>query len=80
MSGQKRSVSLHGHRTSVALEPEFWTIIDHYIKAHDLSLAGFIKDRDDERILQKHPSGLASYLRVWAVRHVQSLNNEAHMT
>ena len=33
MSLKKRSFSLSGHRTSVALEEEFWAILDSEAKA-----------------------------------------------
>ena len=51
MSGylRKRSVSLHGHSTSLALEPEFWDLIEALAKARALSLAALIAQIDDGR-------------------------------
>jgi len=69
---KKRSLSLHGHRTSIALEPEFWAIIDRAAAASPQSLAAFIAALDDQRIAEHSRSGLASYLRVWALRHIQT--------
>ncbi len=46
---RKRSVSLHGHSTSLALEPEFWTLIEALAKARSVSLAALIASIDDGR-------------------------------
>ena len=69
---QKRSLSLHGHRTSLALESEFWTVIDKGVEASGKSFARFIRDLDDERIEAGVQQNLASYLRVWALKEAQS--------
>lgn len=43
MSGlKKRSVSLSGHATSVALEPEFWVVLDDVATTRGLSQAGLL--------------------------------------
>ncbi len=68
-------MSLHGHRTSIALETEFWSVIDREIDHRDMSLAAFIALIDDERVLSKSEYGLASYLRVWVVKKL--INNQA---
>ena len=39
---KKRSVMLSGHATSVALEPEFWVILDRIAEARGLSHAGLL--------------------------------------
>ena len=50
MSGlAKRSVTLSGHATSVALEPAFWTVLDDIAKALGLSHAGLMKRIDETR-------------------------------
>ena len=69
---EKRSLSLYGHRTSVALETPFWAVIDDYAAAQGHSLAGLLASIDDERIAAKSSLGLAAYLRVWALTVVQS--------
>jgi len=46
---RKRSVSLSGHATSVALEPEFWTVLDAIAAARGLSFAGLMKRIDEGR-------------------------------
>ncbi|HHI89164.1 MAG TPA: aryl-sulfate sulfotransferase [Hellea balneolensis] len=68
---KKRSVSLHGHQTSIALEPEFWAVIDDAISEKGYSLAAFIAALDDERITSKSPHGLAATLRLYALEYVQ---------
>jgi len=67
---KKRSLSLHGHRTSIALEPEFWDIIETEAQKRKQSLAGLLCELDDQRIADGNLSGLASYLRVWALKQV----------
>ena len=50
MSGlAKRSLSLAGHRTSLALEPEFWRVLAALAAARSLSLAGLVASIDAER-------------------------------
>ena len=46
---RKRSVSLAGHATSLALEPEFWAILQKMAEARNLSLAAMIIDIDTSR-------------------------------
>jgi predicted DNA-binding ribbon-helix-helix protein len=64
---KKRSISLYGHRTSVALETPFWEILDAQAAAKNISLAALICALDDARITAKSSLGLAAYLRVWAL-------------
>jgi len=60
---KKRSFSLSGHRTSVALEEEFWAIVDAEAKRADKSLAAFVSEIDKAR----GPRPLASALRLAAL-------------
>ena len=46
---RKRSVQLSGHATSIALEPEFWVVLETMAKAENASLAGLIGRIDAER-------------------------------
>ena len=46
---EKRSLTIAGHRTSIALEPEFWAALDHICTARGLSLAAQIKAIDETR-------------------------------
>ena len=60
---KKRSVNLAGHATSLALEPEFWAVLDRAAADEGLSLAGLIQRIDLER--RERP--LASACRVFAL-------------
>lgn len=60
---RKRSVSLAGHQTSLALEPEFWTALEAVAAEEGLSLAGLIARIDAGR--GERP--LASACRVFAL-------------
>ena len=46
---RKRSVSLSGHATSVALEPEFWAVLDDIGAQTGLSHAALMKRIDERR-------------------------------
>ncbi|PSJ20342.1 aryl-sulfate sulfotransferase [Halomonas sp. ND22Bw] len=50
MSGlSKRSVALAGHATSVALEPEFWAVLDRIAAKRSLSKAQLLAEIDAGR-------------------------------
>lgn len=68
----KRSVSLHGHRTSLALEPEFWRVVETAAKSRNMSLAGLIAEIDDTR---EPDDALSSSVRVWALNSVLEQNS-----
>ena len=61
----KRSFTLAGHRTSIALEPEFWEALELIAAAQARSLVNLISAIDSDRSAD-HP--LASMLRVHALR------------
>lgn len=46
---QKRSFSIEGHRTSVALEPEFWDALERIASTRELSLSALIAEIDKTR-------------------------------
>ncbi|NNC36819.1 MAG: ribbon-helix-helix domain-containing protein [Hyphomonadaceae bacterium] len=79
MSGkrQKRSLSIHGHRTSISLEPEFWAVIDSAATDREQSIAGFITRLDDRRTVEDSAYGLAAYLRLWSLRYVQQKSGKS---
>jgi predicted DNA-binding ribbon-helix-helix protein len=60
----KRSFSLAGHRTSVALEPEFWSALASLAAAKGLAVAALIMQVDAARPPDRP---LASALRVYAL-------------
>jgi predicted DNA-binding ribbon-helix-helix protein len=71
MSQTKRSLSLAGHRTSLALEPEFWAVLDEACAQAGRSLASLVAEIDEARVMSGDEGGLASACRVWVLRHVQ---------
>jgi predicted DNA-binding ribbon-helix-helix protein len=60
---KKRSFSLSGHRTSVALEAEFWAVLEREVARSGQSLAAFVAEIDKKR----GPRPLASALRLHAL-------------
>ena len=46
---RKRSLQLAGHRTSIALEPEFWAVLEAMAKETGASLASLVLRIDAER-------------------------------
>jgi len=66
MSLKKRSFSLSRHRTSVALEAEFWAVIESEAKVAGKSLAAFVVEIDKKRGTRP----LASALRLTALAAV----------
>ena len=60
---KKRSFSVLGHRTSVALEPEFWAVLEAEAATQGSSFAAFIATIDRGR----GPRPLASALRLHAL-------------
>jgi predicted DNA-binding ribbon-helix-helix protein len=67
---EKRSVSIAGHRTSIALEPEFWHALDAMAAARDLSMAGLIREIDETRAVTNLSSALRLAALAWYRDHV----------
>ena len=65
---KKRSISLAGHGTSLALEPEFWTVLEAMAADQGVSLAALIADIDAGR----GGRPLASACRVAALEFAQT--------
>jgi predicted DNA-binding ribbon-helix-helix protein len=70
----KRSVSLAGHRTSLALEPAFWRVLEAMAAARRLSLAGMVAEIDQARGAQP----LASACRLAALAHALGAGPPQH--
>lgn len=66
---EKRSMRLAGHRTSVALEPEFWREIERLAEARKYSITQFVSVVDRERSMPRQ--SLASALRCQVLRLVK---------
>ena len=63
MALKKRSFSLSRHRTSVALETEFWTVLERDAEDRGKSLSALVAEIDAKRAMRP----LASALRVHAL-------------
>ncbi|MGH7068224.1 MAG: ribbon-helix-helix domain-containing protein [Acetobacteraceae bacterium] len=68
---EKRSVTLSGHRTSVALEPEFWQALAAIAERGGRTLSALIAEVDAVRGPDRP---LASALRVLALRERPAAN------
>jgi predicted DNA-binding ribbon-helix-helix protein len=66
---RKRSLTIAGHRTSIALEPEFWDGLDHLARLRGIRLTELIEEIDRDR----DTSNLSSVLRVTVLRAAQRL-------
>jgi predicted DNA-binding ribbon-helix-helix protein len=60
---KKKSFSLSGHRTSVALEEEFWSVLGQSASMQGIALAALVAKIDSGRA--ERP--LASALRLYAL-------------
>ncbi len=71
MSGRpvKHSLTLHGHRTSVSLEAEFWQAFRDIAAEKGTPINALAAEIDAERGVD---SGLASAIRVYVLKHLQS--------
>lgn len=67
MNLKKRSFTLQGHRTSVALEPEFWRVLEAEAERSGHSLALYVSHID----AQRGTNPLASALRLTALAAAQ---------
>ena len=67
----KRSLSISGHRTSLALEPEFWAVLDEVAAKRGLSFAALIREIDEARATTDADQALSSACRVFALTEVR---------
>lgn len=65
---EKHSLTLHGHRTSVTLEPEFWLAFCQIARDRGLSVNALAAEIDDARSDQ----GLASSMRLFVLKTLQA--------
>ncbi|WP_238365406.1 ribbon-helix-helix domain-containing protein [Mesobacterium pallidum] len=67
----KRSLTLHGHRTSVSLEEAFWRAFREIAEAEGKTLNGLAAEIDEARGVD---CGLASAIRVHVLAHYRALH------
>lgn len=68
----KRSLSIAGHRTSIALEPEFWAALEAMAAEKSQPMAGLIRDIDETR----KTTNLSSAVRLAVLRWYQGKAGE----
>jgi predicted DNA-binding ribbon-helix-helix protein len=64
---RKRSFTIARHRTSIALEPEFWEALERIAAARALSLTRLVAEIDAGKA-----GGLASALRVYVLTRLEA--------
>jgi predicted DNA-binding ribbon-helix-helix protein len=65
---EKRSLSIAGHRTSIALEPEFWAALEAMARDRGMAIAALIREIDETR----QTPNLSSAVRLAALRWYQA--------
>ena len=63
----KHSVEIAGHKTSISLEPLFWTLLRTAASDEGVPINALVARIDAERLEAQTPPGLASAIRVWLV-------------
>jgi len=66
---QKRSFSIAGHRTSIALEPEFWAGLEEIATSRGLSMAALVREIDENRVVQNLSSAMRLTVLAWYRDH-----------
>ncbi len=62
---EKRSLSIAGHRTSIALEAEFWAGLEAMAAARALPLAALIREIDEGRNAPNLSSAVRLAVLAW---------------
>ncbi len=68
---KKKSITLKGHRTSIALEEEFWLALEDLATIDNRTLPALVNAIDRERLKLSPTPGLASAIRVYILNRVQ---------
>lgn len=63
----KRSLAVHGHKTSISLEPLFWDMLKAAAEREGMAMARLVARIDAERIKADPAPGLAGAIRIWLV-------------
>jgi len=58
-------LTIAGHRTSLSLEPEFWSVLQKAARTQNKPLAALVREIDATR----GERNLSSALRVWILNH-----------
>jgi predicted DNA-binding ribbon-helix-helix protein len=65
----KRSMRIAGHRTSLALEHEFWSALERIARSRSVTLPVLIATIDDGRNKNAPDASLASAVRVFVLEN-----------
>lgn len=65
----KRSVTIAGHRTSISLEPPFWTALKEIACSEDVSVNELVRRIDEGRDSEGNLSGA---VRVYVLAHFKA--------
>jgi predicted DNA-binding ribbon-helix-helix protein len=63
----KRSLTIQGHKTSISLEPLFWSLLRAAAQHEGVAMAQLVARIDAERIKADPAPGLAGAIRIWLV-------------
>jgi predicted DNA-binding ribbon-helix-helix protein len=66
---EKHSLTLHGHRTSISMEPDFWDAFRAIALERGRTLNALAAEIDDAR---EGNAGLASAIRVFVLNHYRA--------
>ena len=69
----KRSLSIAGHRTSIALEPEFWSALEAMAAQSGQTLAGLIRSIDETRQTDNLSSAVRLAVLGWYQHELDAL-------
>ena len=61
---KKRSISIHGRKTSISLEDEFWDGLHELARARDMNLSHFVESL-------RPAANLSSAIRIAVLKHYQ---------
>ena len=63
---KKRSLTIHGHRTSISLEEPFWAALNDIARARKQSIASIVQMID-----KKRAGGLSSAIRIFILTELR---------
>ena len=72
----KRSITIAGHRTSIALEPAFWDALQEIASARGQSVSALVRSIDEARTEGAALQGLSSAIRVFILDHYRKGTDE----
>jgi predicted DNA-binding ribbon-helix-helix protein len=70
---EKRSLSISGHRTSIALEPEFWAALELMADQQQLPMAALIRRIDQDRATTNLSSAARLAVLAWYQAQVEAV-------